>query len=32
MDRGAWQATAYGIAELDVTEGLTYSLFFMTFF
>ena len=23
MDRGAWQATAHGVAEWDLTEGLT---------
>ena len=23
MDRGAWQATVHGVAELDMTEWLT---------
>ena len=23
MDRGAWQATVYGVTELDMTEQLT---------
>ena len=27
MDRGAWRATAHGIAELDVTEQLTGTLY-----
>ena len=27
MERGAWQATVPGVAELDVTEQLTLSLF-----
>ena len=28
MDRGAWQATVHGLKELDMTEQLTFSLFF----
>ena len=27
MDRGAWQATVHGVAELDMTKGLILSLF-----
>ena len=30
MDRGAWRATAHGLAELDRTERLTLSLFTST--
>ena len=26
MDRGAWQTTAYWVAELDTTERLTHTL------
>ena len=26
MERGAWQATVYGVAELDMTEQLIFSL------
>ena len=26
MDRGAWRATVYGVAELDMTEWLSFSL------
>ena len=26
MDRGAWQTTVCGVAELDMTEPLTHSL------
>ena len=29
MDRGTWQATVHGIAELDTTEQLTLLLLFM---
>ena len=25
MDRGAWQATIHGVAELDMTEQLTHT-------
>ena len=28
MDRGAWQATAHGVAELITAEQLTLSLYF----
>ena len=28
MDRGAWWATASGVAKSDMTEQLTLSLFF----
>ena len=27
MDRGAWQATVHGFAELDTTEQISLSLF-----
>ena len=27
MDRGAWQSTVHGVAELDMTAQLTLSLF-----
>ena len=29
MDRGAWQATAHGIEESDMTEGPTLAFPFM---
>ena len=34
MDRGTWQATVHGVAELDMdtTEQLTLSLFFVYFY
>ena len=31
MDRGAWQATVHGAAELDTTEQLSLSLSFTSF-
>ena len=31
MDRGAWQATVHGDAELDTTERLHFLSFFLSF-
>ena len=32
MDRGAWWVTVHGVAELDMTEGLTQNLTQYLFF